>query len=67
MIKLICPSCNDLSRNKLKKKEEKYICSNDLCKIEYPIINGIPYLISTTRSDFHNLIINSRGLDGKVY
>ena len=68
-IRLICPSCSKLRISNLYFDENysKFICSNVNCAMEYPLINGIPCLISTANDDFHGLLSKIRGLDGKVY
>lgn len=69
VIRLVCPSCNKfkVSYLLLDQEELKYICKNVDCEMEYPIISGIPCLISTTNDDFHGLLSEIRGLNGKVY
>jgi uncharacterized protein YbaR (Trm112 family) len=65
-INLICPSCSSLMKSRLLLKDARYLCTNVDCAIEYPIVSGIPVLLDTTKRDFHGILENARGKDGKL-
>lgn len=63
---LICPACKDLRPSRVMLVDgQKLVCANVDCEMEYPLLNGIPAML-TRYTDFQRLLDDKRGRDGKI-